>query len=251
MKPIFVIFLCLFCIRSFAQETSVAGIIFDAESKDRLSRVNILNTRTGYNTYNNINGVFNIDAQPGDKLIFSQAEHFPDTVLIKNFVPIAVYLKRIAIQLKQVTIYDTVSDPLSRLANKRRDYSKIYGSIAYNDLLSVNPSTAGIGVGLSIDALYNAWSKAGRNAAHLRETIDNDYKQDVIDYRFNRALVGRITALKGSQLADFMRKYRPGYYFLTNASEYEFITSIKANLKRFLRNPGAHAIAPLNTPQKQ
>ncbi|MES2810142.1 MAG: hypothetical protein V4619_16035 [Bacteroidota bacterium] len=251
MKPTLVIFLCLFYFRSFAQETTVSGIIFDEESKDRLSRVHILNTRTGAYTYNNINGVFNIEAQPGDNLIFSQTEHFADTVPIKNYVPIAVYLKRIAIQLKQVTIYDTVSDPLTRLANKKRDYSKIYGSIANKDLLSINPSTAGIGVGLSIDALYNAWSRAGKNAAHLRETIDNDYRQDVIDYRFNRTLVGRITGLKGTQLSDFMRRYRPGYYFLAEASEYEFITSIQGNLKRFLRNPGAHPIVPLNTPKKQ
>lgn len=251
MKPTFIIFLCLFCVRSFAQETSVSGIIFDAESKDRLSRVHILNTRTGANTYNNINGVFNIEARPGDNLVFSQVEHFSDTVPIKSYTPIAVYLKRIAIQLKQVTIYDTINDPLTRLANKKRDYSKIYGSIAYNDLLSVNPSTAGIGVGLSIDALYNAWSRAGKNAAHLRETIDNDYRQDVIDYRFNKALVARITGLKGSRLTDFMRRYRPGYFFLTNASEYEFITAIKANLKRFLRNPGANAIAPLTSSKKQ
>jgi hypothetical protein len=251
MKPSFVILLCLFCIRSFAQETSVSGIIFDEESKDRLSRVHVLNTRTGANTYNNINGVFNIEAQPGDNLIFSQVEHFSDTVVIKSYTPIAVYLKRLAIQLKQVTIYDTINDPLTRLANKKRDYSKIYGSIANNDLLSVNPSTAGIGVGLSIDALYNAWSRAGKNAAHLRETIDNDYREDVIDYRFNRALVGRITNLKGIQLTNFMRRYRPGYYFLTSASEYEFITSIKANLKRFLRNPAANAMAPLSAPKKQ
>jgi hypothetical protein len=192
-----------------------------------------------------------MDAQAGDKLVFSQAEHFADTVNIKDYIPLAVYLKRKAIQLQQVTIYDTVPDPLKRLANKRRDYSKIYGSLAYNDLLSFNPSTAGVGVGLSIDALYNAWSKAGRNAAHLRETIDNDYRQDVVDYRFNKALVGRITGLKGTALTDFMNRYRPGYYFLANASEYEFITSIKANLKRYLRNPAAQALIPLTNPKKQ
>lgn len=234
-----------------AQETALSGIIFDAESKDRLSRVFVQNLNTGANTFNNINGVFSIDANPGDKLVFSQAEHFADTVDVKDHTPIAVYLKRIAIQLKEVTIRDTMLDPLKRMANKRRDYSKIYGPLANNDLFSLSPGTGGVGVGLSIDALYNAWSKAGRNAARLRETIENDYREDVVDYRFNRIFVGRITGLKGQALTDFMLKYRPGYYFLSNASEYEFITSIRANLKRYQRNPTAHTVIPLSADKKQ
>jgi hypothetical protein len=251
MKPAFTLFFLLFCFRAIAQETAVSGIIFDTDSKDRLSRVHILNLTSGAYTYNNINGVFNIAAQPGDRVVFSQAEHFADTIQIKSYVPLAVYLRRIAIQLKQVTIYDTVSDPLKRLANKKRDYSRIYGSIANSDLFSLNPGSGGVSVGLSIDALYNAWSKSGRNAARLRETIESDFRQDVVDYRFNKTLVGRITGLKGTALTDFMARYRPGYYFLANASEYEFITSIKGNLKRYLRNPAAHKVLPLTVPKKQ
>jgi hypothetical protein len=251
MKPGFILFFFLFGIRALAQETAVSGIIFDTDSKDRLSRVHILNLNSGLFTYNNINGVFNITAQPGDRLVFSQADHFADTILVKSYVPLAVYLRRIAIQLKEVTIYDTVSDPLRRLANKKRDYSRIYGSIANSDLFSLSPSSGGVSVGLSIDALYNAWSKSGRNASRLRATIENDYKEDVVDYRFNKTFVGRITGLKGTALTDFMARYRPGYYFLANASEYEFITSIKANLKRYQRNPGAHKVLPLVAPKKQ
>ncbi len=106
------------------------------------------------------------------------------------------------------------------------------------------------GAGLSIDGLYNALSRSGRNAAKLRKVIDRDYKQDVIDYRFNSSLVGRVTGLKDKKLIDFMQKYRPGYYFVLNATDYEFITSIKNNLKRYLRNPKAYTLAPLPTVNK-
>lgn len=241
-------FLLLSGFRALAQEKELSGIIFDTDSKDRLSRVYIQNLNTGASTFNNINGVFNIAATPGDVLVFSQAEHFADTIDVVSYTPIAVYLKRIAIQLKEVTIRDTMLDPLKRMANKRRDYSKIYGPLGNKDLFSFNPTNAGVGVGLSIDALYNSWSRSGRNAAKLRETIERDYREDVVDYRFNKTFVGRITGLKGEALTAFMAKYRPGYYFLANASEYEFITSIKANLKRYLRNPATHTTIGL-TPQ--
>jgi hypothetical protein len=93
--------------------------------------------------------------------------------------------------------------------------------------------------------LWNAISRSGRNAKHLRERIDQDYHQDVIDYRFNRTLVANITRLKDKKLTDFMQKYRPGYFFVLNATDYEFITSIKTNYKRYIRNPKAYMLAPL------
>ncbi|MCC8424548.1 hypothetical protein [Mucilaginibacter sp. UR6-11] len=242
MKSVLILFFCILFVKALGQETSVAGIIFDEHSKDRLARVNVLNLTTGQYVYNNLNGVFTIEAKTGDKLVFSQTEHLADTIMVKDYVPLAVYMKRVSIQLKQVNIFDALNDPEKRMAAKKRDYSKAYGPLADNDFLTFTP---GLGVGLGIDAIYNMLSRSGRNAAHLRETIAGDYMQDVVDYRFNKALVGRITGLKGAALVDFMAKYRPGYYFLSNASEYEFITSIRTNLKRYLRNPSAHTVLPL------
>jgi len=140
-----------------------------------------------------------------------------------------------------VNVRDTILTPEQQLANTKRDYNKIYGPLGDKDLLSVGPD----GAGLSIDALYNLISRSGRNAAHLRDLIQQDYNQNVIDYRFSRTLVARVTGLKDKQLTDFMQKYRPGYFFVTTATDYEFISSIKANLKRYLRRPNAYALPKL------
>ena len=226
----------------------MAGIVFDTDSKDRLSRVNVTNLNTGASTYNNINGVFTIDAKPGDRIVFSQVEHFADTITVKDYIPLAIYLRRIAIQLKQVNIFDSLPDPQKRFAANRRDFAKIYGGLANKDMFSLTP---GIGVGLSIDAIWNSLSRSGKNATHLRETIERDYRDDVVDYRFNKGLVSRVTGLKGLELTDFMSKYRPGYFFLANASEYELINTIKNNLKRYRRNPLAHKVMPLVETKKE
>jgi hypothetical protein len=206
----------------------------------------VLNATTGKSVYNTFKGEFTIDAQPGDILIFIKPDHYADTLKLQNNAALAVYMKRAAIQLKEVFVRDTMLNPQKRLEATKRDYTKIYGSLNNHDLLSVAP---GMGAGIGIDALYNAFSRSGRNAEHLRQIIERDYKQNVIDYRFNRTYVGNITHLKDQQLTDFMQRYRPGYYQVTTAGEYDFILSIRANLRRYLRSPKTYGLAPLIAPK--
>jgi hypothetical protein len=229
-------------VNAFAQQRAISGIVFDKDTKDRIASVSVRNLTTGISNYNSLTGEFRINAHIGDQLIFSRQYYYTDTIKVKSDTALAIYMRRMAIQLNQVTIRDSLPNPEKRLAVTKKAYSKVYGSLAYDDLLSSAP---GGGAGVSIDALYNLFSNSGRNAARLRETIENDYRQNVIDYRFNKAFVGSITGLKDYRLADFMQKYRPGYYLTKNSSDYEFISSIKANLKRYLRNPRIYTLPPL------
>jgi len=238
------LFLCfsIVSLKGYAQVNPVAGIVFDKESKDRIASVLILNSTTKQSVYNNLKGEFHMNARPGDQLIFTRYDYLPDTIIIKNNTSLAIYMARTAIQLKEVVIKDTLLSPEKRLEATKLNYSKIYGSLGYRDFLSV-PSSGG--AGLSIDALWNTFSRSGRNADRLKQIIDNDYKQNVIDYRFNRTLVGSITGLKDNRLTDFMQKYRPGYYTTITMSDYEFIVLVRANFKRYLRRPRVYELAPL------
>jgi hypothetical protein len=237
-------FLCLFIlsVKGYAQERTASGIVFDKNTKDRIASVSVRNLTTGLVVYDNLKGEFKINARPGDQLIFTRQEFQPDTLKVLSNAAIAVYLTPLTIRLKQVTIHDTLLSPEKRLAATKLDYSKIYGSLSYRDFLT-SPSSGG--AGLSIDALYNSISKSGRNAEHLRQLIESDYQQNVIDYRFNRTTVASITGLKDTKLTEFMLRYRPGYYLTKTATDYEFIASIKANYKRFMRNPRRYSLPSL------
>ena len=240
-RLLLLIILSIAYLESFAQQKFTEGLVFDAVTKDPIAVVSITNLRTRENMYNNLNGVFKVASEPGDLLVFSKADYFNDTVRVSNDLAKVIYLNRTGITLKEVNIYDQSLSPKSIMSKNRSQYSKAYGSFANKDLLSFS----GGSVGLSIDALYNMFSREGRNAQHLRDVLEVDYKQNTIDFRFNKAFVSRITNLRGTQLDDFMRKYRPGYYFITYASEYELIASIRANLKRYQRNPLAFEVPPL------
>lgn len=228
------LFLCFLVIsvKAFSQDKTISGIVFEKDSKVRVASVNIHNISTGINSYNSLKGEFKIFAQENDVLVFTKPGFFQDTIIVKSPAELAVYLTRKAIQLSLVTIRDTLLSPEKRLEATKLEFGKIYGSLGYHDLLS----TSGGGAGLSIDALWNSISRSGRNAAHLQETIQNDYQQNVIDYRFNRTLVGSLTGLQDERLTDFMRRYRPGYYVTKTATDYEFASSVKSNLRRFLRS---------------
>ena len=236
-----ILFFSILCGTAFAQQKEVTGIVFDKDSKARVAKVSVQNMTSGKGVYNNFKGEFTIGANPGDVLIFSKPDHHSDTLTVKSYAALAVYMKPMAIQLQQVTIRDSFLTPQRRLANTQREFSKIYGSSSNPDLLNVGSG----GVGFGIDALYNAFSKSGRNAEKLRGLIDAEYRQSIIDYRFNKAFVKGITHLEEPKLTDFMHKYRPGYYLVTTAGDYEFITYIKANLKRYLRRPRAYELPPL------
>lgn len=226
----------------FAQERPLDGIVFDKDSKERIAKVNIYNLRDGASAYDNLKAEFRIKALTGDILIFSKTGYINDTVAVSADNTLIVYLKRSTIQLKEVSINETVT-PQQQLARTKRDYSKVYGTMSNKDLLTTGGG--GGGAGLSIDALYNMLSFSGRNATRLRATIDRDYRENVIDYRFTHALVARITGLEEPKLTDFMMKYRPGYYIVLYDNDYDFIRYIRTNYKRYLRNPSAYTLPPL------
>lgn len=224
----------LVAVSGFSQERPVAGIVFSKTTEERIAKVSIRNLRSGETVYNTLKADFKINARPGDELVFNKQGYFADTLKLQNLADLAVYIKPMAIMLKDVNIRDTLMSPQQKLALIKQQYNKAYGVLSDRDILSVSP---GAGAGISIDAIWNMLSRSGRNAARLRAEIDRDYRQDVIDYRFNKVFVQQITGLQDPQLTTFMARYRPSYYMVTTANDYDFITYIKSNVKRFLRYP--------------
>ncbi|MBE7179467.1 MAG: hypothetical protein INR69_23895 [Mucilaginibacter polytrichastri] len=235
---------------STAQSRKAAGVVYDVDTKTRLARVQIVNLRTRVLSYNNLKGEFSVEAKAGDKLSFSTINYRADTVTFSGQEVLLVYLKRTSITLPTVNIYDSLNNPKKKLEVLKREYSKIYGPVSDRDVLNIPRAGAGP-AGLSIDALYNMISRDGRNAKKLQKLIERDYREQVIDYRFNRSMVGTATGLKDSKLADFMEKYRPSYNFVVIASDYEMLSYIVGAYNRYLRNPNAYALPPLIEPEPE
>ena len=215
--------------------------MFDARSKQRISRVYIYNTRSQKGIYNNSKGEFTTQVAQGDVLLAAIQGYGVDTIKIKSQAAIIFYLKPNGILLREVTIKDTLKNPKDKYAQAQKDYKDIYRKGDSKDLLNIGPG----GVGLGIDAIWSLLSKQGKNARYLQKILERDYNESIINYRYTKPLVARVTGLSGERLQDFMEQYRPSYYFVLQANDYSFIEFIKTCYIRYEKAPLANKLPPL------
>jgi|SRR5690606_39273790 len=228
-----------------AAQTTIEGIVFDTHTQQRISQVYIYNTENDQGGYNNTRGEFEIDASPGDILIAAAKGYYPDTLIVSDKKVVLFHMTRSTIWLDEVSIIARRS-PEERLEENKREYSTAYSKGDAGSIFSTGPT----GAGLSIDALYTLISREGRNSRRLQEIIERDYRESVIDYRFTPELVRSVTGLHGEALLDFMRQYRPSYFFILSANDYNLVFYIRSSLARYRQNPAAHRLPPLPTTEK-
>lgn len=229
----------------FAQDKPFQGIVFDMDSKQRLTRVYIFNTRTGEGFYNTTKGEFKTTARTGDVLVAALQGYGVDTISIKSESTLLFYLRRNSIQLQEVVVRDSLKTPAERLKQDQEEYNTIYTKGAVKDVFTTGGSNGGGGAGLSINALYNLLSKEGKNARMLQKIIERDYRDAMIEYRFTKNLINNVTGLSGKKLIDFKQQYKPGYYFILEANDYELIQYIQKAYQSYLKNPAANRLGPL------
>lgn len=244
MKFIFALlfFLCTTALL-FAQTKPVQGVVIDKETKQRLAKVYIFNTRTGDGLYNNTKGEFSTFAVPGDTLVAALAGYGVDTVVFKGQSAAYFQLRSLGIRLRDVMIQEKRLSPKEKYEKTKDEfrYATIRGSS--KDLLNLSNG----GVGLGIDAIYNLLSRQGKNARYLQKILEKDYREDLIDYRFRASLVHQVLGIKDDELADFMQQYRPTYQFVLDATDYSFNLFIRNAYKSYRLNPQALRLKTLPT----
>jgi len=230
-----------FTFAAFAQEKNIAGIVFDKETKFRLSRVKIVNSQTKQTVFNNAKGEFYINAKTGDVLICTLMGYQTDSLKITNQETFIFYLKRLSIRLPEVVVKDSVLSAKAKYEEVKKDFNKIYRLGNNKDLLIVGQGGAGLG----IDAIWSAFSKEGRNARRLLELMERDYQNAFVDQVFTRDLVSRSTGLTGDKLLIFMLNFRPSYIFVSKANSYDLLNYIRLSYMRFNVNGNYQDISGL------
>lgn len=140
--------------------------------------------------------------------------------------------------LKEVVINGTAISPASAYEANKKEYKDIYWKGDKSHMVALGPGisgVAGLGVSVDIDKLYSAGSKQGKDARRLEHRLTKDYKNSIVDKRFNPLAV-RITGYKGKRLSDFIQDNRPSYEMIINASDYDIVQYIKKKLSREKRN---------------
>ncbi|MCX2478546.1 hypothetical protein OQY15_05550 [Pedobacter sp. MC2016-15] len=235
------LFLFAFAGIATAQKKPVQGFVIDRESKLRLAKVYIYNSRNDEGLYNNNKGEFATQASVGDTLFAALEGYGIDTLIYKGNNAIYFQLRPLAIRLREVAILGKTLDPQQRYEQRLKDFKYATDRGSSKDLLNISNRGAGLG----IDAIYNLLSRKGRNARHLQAILERDYKEELIDYRYNAKFVGRALRIKDFELEDYMQQYRPSYDFVLTASDYAFIVFLRNNYASYKRNPRALRLKPL------
>ena len=236
-----------FSFAAFAQqEESIGGIIFDFDTKFRINKVNVTNTRTQKSVFNNSKGEFFINVKNGDILISNLMGYKSDTLTYSGQTTILIYLKRRSIQLREVVFKDSVLSAKEKYEETKKAFNQVNRLGNNKDLLNISQG----GVGLGINAIWSAFSKEGKNARKLMEIMERDYQNAFIDQVFTKDLITKTTGLKGDKLLIFMINFRPSYNFVIRANQYDMGSYIKMAFMRFKMSnyEDISKLKPIQTP---
>ena len=210
------------------------GIVYDSSRNYPMEAVTVI-TSSGKGTITNAEGYYEIEVNEKDSVWFSylgkptvkypvskifDAEHF-DLALHVN-IPI---LKEVVIRRRNYRL-DSIQN--------RLDYEKAFNFRRPNleSMTSIGP----MGAGIDINELIKLFQfRKNRSMESFRQRLVDQEKEKYIDFKFNKALVRRLTALSGEELDTFMIRYRPTYEFLLLTPEYDFQAYIKKAFAEYQR----------------
>ncbi len=196
--------------------------------------VSVLST-SGTGTVTNADGYYEIEVTEKDSIWFSYLNKptvkFP-VMRIGNPMQFDISLQVNVPVMKEVKILPR-NYRLDSLRN-RQDYAKIF-NYQKPTLKTVTPQY-GAAVGFDLDEIINMFRvKRNRSMASFQRRLLMEEQDKYVDFRFNKALVRRLTLLDGAELDSFMRVFKPSYTFTKLAGDYEFRLYIKQALYRFKR----------------
>jgi len=229
IKKIFVfIYLFVLAFSGFSQEKSVYGKVIDSSTKKGISTLNVLNKRSNQIVATNETGDFYIRAVAGDSIIITSFGYNRKGILWDGKDRNPVFeVKLQPFMLQELVVKDK---KLSDLHKEIQDFlanpndSKAIRNEILKSMLNTNTSQPGIGI--SIDALYDMFSKEGKVNRKLADMQFQDAKSFYADLKYNKQVVAQITHLQEEDLADFMVFCKPTQDFILNATDYELTFKI-------------------------
>ncbi|SHN33053.1 hypothetical protein [Mucilaginibacter sp. OK098] len=206
------------CFYAIGQNRTIPGLVtFNAM---RQSGVVIKNVNLHTQIISNDRGEFTIQAKAGDTLISSKEDYIKDTLLVTDQPFFIIQLKKNPLILKEVLIKSSPITIEETYAKNKKDYKEIYRIGDKSNIIGPD----------NIDKIWSAVCKEGNDARKLQRTLTSDYKSSLVNRRFTKTLVTRITGYKDTTLDNFMIKYRPTFKMVQKATDYDLIQYIKKKM---------------------
>ena len=235
---IFLLLCILFVAMSVSgQQVKVSGRVLDMSGRTPLEAVSILTT-SGYGTMSDSLGRYSLKVNETDSIWFSYLNKATPKYSVRsigNINSFEISLHVNVTSLKEVSVMPR-SYRRDSIQN-RQDYAKAFNFSKPGLSTSIlPPGSGGAGVGLDINELIGMFQfRRNRRMAAFQERLLREEEEKYIDHRFSRALVIKITTLRGKDLDTFMLRYKPNLEFTQFATDYEFQSYVKTAAFRYMR----------------
>lgn len=218
-----ILLILLFAGKVVHAQIQIRGEVREAVTGDMLSDVNVKNIFSGKGMTVQSDGHFTIPVQKGDLVEFSKIGYQTRRLRIqseKEPLYYVIQMEKAPVMLRAVDIRGKPLDFVKDSIRYREAYNWVLRKERKEDLDMRSMPLAML-------------SKKNRQEWAFRDMYEEWEKQKFIDFVFNEKLVARITYLQGEELKRFMTQYRPGYEFLRDASQYEYLSFIKSAYQQF------------------
>ncbi len=232
LKHYFFLFTLLTTCSTAFSQVRISGRVYDKSKKYWLEGVTVMST-SGRATVTDSTGKYTIYINESDSIWFSYQNKPTSKYSIADFpnphnFEIALHVPVETLQKVFVRPSDYRLDSI----RNREEYAKAFNYTKPG--LSVSTSPDG-GVGLDINELINMFNFArNKRMAAFKERLIREEEEKYIYSRFSRALVIRLTGLRGDDLEKFMVQYKPHVNFIDFATDYELQSYIKRAHVQFL-----------------
>lgn len=205
------------CEFAFAQ-VLIKGEVRESYIDTPLTNVNVRNIHSQMGMTIKADGKFQLEVKKGNLIEFSKIGYQTVRIRIlseKEPLFYSVQMNKAPIMLREVDIRGKPLDYKKDSARYREVYDIVLRKARKDEIDMRSMPLAML-------------SKKNRQEWAFQEMYERWEQEKFIDFTFNERLVGRITYLKEEDLTIFMKRYRPDYIFLRNASDYEYLDYIKS-----------------------
>ncbi|MDL2262368.1 carboxypeptidase-like regulatory domain-containing protein [Bacteroidales bacterium OttesenSCG-928-I21] len=232
-----------------ADRVIVAGYIFEENESNPLPFVNVYIKKTRIGTITDTSGYFVISANIKDTLSISCLGYHNRYIVLNdtardNFEPLIIFLDTKVYELSSVNVvalrrYKQFEYDFKNLKLPDDDYTYAAKNFPfkprYIDYYSCNDLSVVGFVFHPITALYEAFSKEGRELRKLEEIKKKDAQKQLLTEKIDIDFVMKITDLNKEEANAFLYWCNFSSDFVSKLSEYELVQVLKQSYSKYVR----------------